>query len=84
MALNPEGFFMRPDDNRYIAELPTGIIKKPKLRTAGVDLYTNDAVYISGGKVYPPYCAKDVVHILYGVIATDSLKGKPVLVAVAE
>lgn len=73
---------MRPDDNRYIAELPAGIIKNPKLMTAGVDLYVNDVVYTSGGIVYPVY--GHTCKPIDGIIAANGIKGHPVLVAVTE
>ena len=65
-------------DNRYVAELPSGFIKNPKLHIAGDDFGVNDVVYLDGDTVFP-MCdgSKDV----YGVIAAKGVKGSPVLVA---
>ena len=65
-------------DDRWYAELPSGIIKNPKLHIAGDDFDVNDVVYLEGDTVYPMY---DDSHELYGIIACRGVKGKEVLVA---
>ncbi len=65
-------------DNRWVAELPGGIIKNPQLKTASVDLDVNDVVYCDEDTVYPMY---DDSHEMYGVVASRGVAGKPVLIA---
>lgn len=68
----------RIDDNRWVAELPSGIIKNPQLKTAGVDLWVNDVVHLVDSTVYPVY---DRSVEIYGFVAARGIKGKQVLVA---
>ena len=68
---------MRPD-RRYVAELPSGFIRNPKLHIAGDDFQVNDVVYLDEDTVFPMY---DENEKLYGVIAAKGVKGMPVLVA---
>lgn len=68
-------------DSRYVAELPSGIIKNPQIYIAGVDLQINDVVYLVGDIVYPMY---DNTHNVCGVVAARGIKGRPVLVAGGE
>ena len=65
-------------DNRYVAELQSGIIKKPKLKIAGDDLSVNDVVWLDGETVRPMF---DESVEMYGVVAANALKGGWVLVA---
>ena len=68
----------RPKDKRYVAELPSGIIKKPVLRVAACDLWVNDVVYIKDEQVYPMY---DESQEMYGVVAANQVAGRRVVVA---
>ena len=69
----------RPDE-RWVAELPSGIIKNPKFCVAGDDLWPNDVVWLSEDTVYPMY---DDTNEMYGVIAGKNIrkKGQTVLLA---
>ena len=67
----------RPD-NRYVAELPSGIIKNPRMCVAGVDLFVNDVVWEDKGTVYPMF---DESREMYGVVAARMSKGKTGLIA---
>ncbi len=69
---------MRPKDNRWVAELPTGRIKYPRMPIAGEDLFVNDVVHSVGDAVYPVY---DDSHVVYGIVAANGIKGQNVLVA---
>ncbi len=67
----------RPDD-RYVAELPSGLIKNPKLHNAGEDFWVNDVVWLDDNIVRPLY---DESHEMYGVVAAGGVKGGKVMVA---
>ena len=69
------------NDNRYVAELPSGIIKHPAICVAGTDLRVNDVVYFERGVVFPLF---DDSHDMYGVVATKGVKDKPILIATRE
>lgn len=71
----------RPDDKRYVAELPSGLIKNPGVEVSGVDLFVNDVVFKEKGIVYPMYGEG---KIMYGVCASNGVKGGYVLVATHE
>ena len=64
-------------DGRWVVELPSGIIKYPKICRAGTDLKTNDVVW-GDGVVYPMY---DNAHDMLGVVAANGFKGGLVLIA---
>ena len=58
-------------DQRYVAELPSGIVKNPQLHIAGTDLWPNDVVWLDGDTVYPMY---DESHDMYGVVTGCKMK----------
>ena len=68
----------RPDDQRHVAELPSGIIKNPQTKLAGADLFVNDVVYLKENTVYPMY---DNSEKMYGVVAANGVPGRLVLIA---
>ncbi len=66
------------DDKRYKVELPSGIIKRPKLEAATCDLSVNDVVVMTPDGVAPMYSEDQQ---MYGVCAASGKKGGKVLVA---
>lgn len=67
-------------DNRYVVELPSGVIKNPQLHIAGDDFDVNDVVWLdkTNNVVMPMY---DNTHDVYGIVAAIGKKGKNVLIA---
>ena len=53
-------------DNRYVVELPSGLIKNPQLHIAGDGFDVNDVVWLDSDTVRPVY---DNAKEIYGVIA---------------
>lgn len=70
----------RPNDKRYVGELPSGVIKSPDICEAGADIFTNDALKLCGECVYPMY-DPDTEFDLFGFAAANASKGQKVLVA---
>lgn len=68
-------------DNRYVSELPSGIIKNPVLKLAGDDLSVNDVVVLSNDVAMPMYSENQT---MYGVVAVKVKKGDMVLLAASE
>ena len=68
-------------DKRFVAQLPCGIIKNPKLVLAGDDFQVNDVVTLVDGKLMPMFSEEQE---LYGAIAASAKKGRLALVAALE
>lgn len=68
----------RPDDGRYVAEVPSGIVKSPRLVCASVDLWVNDVIYLDDDLAYPMY---DESHEMGGVVISRGAAGGRVLIA---
>ena len=68
------------NDSRYRTQVPSGIVKNPKLHTAGVDLWPDDVVWLDADTIYPMY---DDSHEMYGVVLGRAVKpaGATTLVA---
>jgi hypothetical protein len=69
------------NDCRYVVELPSGIIKNPKLYIAGDDFQVNDVVRLDGDTVYPMF---NESQAMCGVVAARGIKGGRVLIACLE
>jgi hypothetical protein len=68
-------------DKKIKYELPSGIIKAPLILMAGEDLQVNDVVWHNRDAVFALRQKHKNNRPIFGVVAANSVKGKPVLVA---
>jgi hypothetical protein len=69
---------MERRDGRYFVELPSGLVRDPRLLVAGDDFQVNDVVRLDGDTVYPML---DDSREFFGVVLANAYKGGRVLVA---
>lgn len=66
------------EDDRWVSELPSGIIKNPVLLLAACEFSVNDVVWNDNGVCYPVY---DGSRDIFGIVASPQKAGRRVLIA---